>query len=243
MLRLPQQVPLEGVAAISTTAQPAKTRVAIWDWPTRLVHWLIMGLVAFCWWSAETDQLALHETAGEVLVGLVVFRLIWGVVGSSTARFSDFLRGPRAVIAYVGELGRGKTGRAMIGHNPLGGWSVAAMLGLLALDLGLGLFAVDVDGDQPGPFANLISFDDGRTIAHVHHWVFNALLALIALHLVAIAFYALVRRDNLVGPMLTGAKAAHPDAEPMTRAPLWRLAVAAAIAALAAVLIARGGRL
>jgi cytochrome b len=209
----------------------------------RLVHWLIVGLVAFCWWSAENDQLALHETAGEVLVGLVVFRLIWGVVGSSTARFSDFLRGPRAVIAYIGELRRGRSDHAIIGHNPLGGWSVAAMLGLLTLDLGLGLFAVDVDGDQPGPFAGLVSFDQGREIAHVHHWVFNAVLALIVLHLAAIAFYAVVRRDNLVGPMLTGAKAAGGDAQPMARAPLWRLAVVAAIAAMAAALIARGGKL
>ncbi len=209
----------------------------------RLVHWLIVALVAFCWWSAENDQLALHEIAGEVLVGLVVFRLIWGVVGSSTARFADFLRGPRAVMAYVGELRRGRSDHAIIGHNPLGGWSVAAMLGLLALDLGLGLFAVDVDGDQPGPFAGLVSFDQGREIAHVHHWVFNALLALIVLHLAAIAFYAVVRRDNLVGPMLTGAKGAGGDAQPMTRVPFWRLLAAAAVAVLAAYVIANGGKL
>jgi cytochrome b len=100
----------------------------------RLVHWAIVALVGFCWWSAENDQLALHEIAGEVLVGLVVFRLIWGVVGSSTARFADFLRGPRAVVAYIGELRRRRSDHAIIGHNPLGGWSVAAMLGLLTLD-------------------------------------------------------------------------------------------------------------
>jgi cytochrome b len=199
--------------------------------------------VAFCWWSAENDQLALHETAGEVLVGLVVFRMIWGVVGSSTARFSDFLRGPRAVLSYIGELRRGRTEHAIIGHNPLGGWSVAAMLGLLTLDLGLGLFAVDVDGMQPGPFAGLVSFDQGRAIAHWHHWTFNVLLAFIGLHLAAILFYAVVRRDNLIGPMLTGAKAAGGDAQPMARAPLWRLAVVAAVAALSAYLIAKGGKL
>jgi cytochrome b len=208
----------------------------------RLVHWAIVALVGFCWWSAENDQLALHENAGEVLVGLVIFRLIWGVVGSSTARFADFLRGPRAVIAYIGELRRGRSDHAIIGHNPLGGWSVAAMLGLLTLDLGLGLFAVDVDGDQPGPFAGLVSFDQGREIAHVHHWVFNALLALIVLHLAAILFYAVIRRDNLIGPMLTGAKRAQADAQPMTRVPLWRLAAAAAAAALAAYAIAKGGQ-
>jgi cytochrome b len=209
----------------------------------RLVHWAIVALVGFCWWSAENDQLALHEIAGEVLVGLVIFRLIWGVVGSSTARFADFLRGPRAVAAYIGELRRGRSEHAIIGHNPLGGWSVAAMLGLLALDLGLGLFAVDVDGDQPGPFAGLVTFDQGREIAHVHHWVFNALLALIVLHLAAILFYAVIRRDNLIGPMLTGAKRAAGDAQPMAHAPLWRLLAAAAVAVLAAYVIAQGGKL
>ncbi len=178
-----------------------------------------------------------------MLVGLVIFRLIWGVVGSSTARFADFLRGPRAVAAYIGELRRGRSEHAIIGHNPLGGWSVAAMLGLLALDLGLGLFAVDVDGDQPGPFAGLVTFDQGREIAHVHHWVFNALLALIVLHLAAILFYAVIRRDNLIGPMLTGAKRAAGDAQPMAHAPLWRLLAAAAVAVLAAYVIAQGGKL
>jgi len=200
-------------------------------------------LVAFCWWSAEYDQLGWHELAGETLVGLVVFRLIWGVIGSSTARFADFLRGPRAIIAYVGELRRGRTEHAIIGHNPLGGWSVAAMLSLLALDVGLGLFAVDVDGDQPGPFGNLVSFDVGRAIAHWHHLVFNALLALIVLHLAAILFYAVVKRDNLIGPMLTGRKSVAVQAKSMVRVPLWRLLAAAAVAAAVAYVIAKGGRL
>ncbi|HLK25498.1 MAG TPA: cytochrome b/b6 domain-containing protein [Caulobacteraceae bacterium] len=231
------------MSAAETLTAAEKARVAIWDWPTRLVHWAVVVLVAFCWWSAEYDRLALHELAGEVLVGLVVFRLIWGVVGSSTARFSDFLRGPRAVAAYVGELRRGDTRHLNIGHNPLGGWSVAAMLALLGLDLGLGLFAVDVDGDQPGPLGGLVDFDTGRAIAHWHHLVFNALLGLIVLHLAAILFYAVVKRDNLIGPMLTGAKAAHREARPMARVPIWRLVASAAVATAVAVLIARGGRL
>ena len=90
------------------------------------------------------------------------------------------MRGPRAVGAYVGDLIGGRTDRAVIGHNPLGGWSVAAMLALLAAELGLGLFTVDVDGDQPGPLAKFISFDQGREVAEWHRWVFNGLLALIA---------------------------------------------------------------
>ena len=148
------------------------------------------------------------------------------------------MRGPRAVAAYVGDLIGGRTDRAVIGHNPLGGWSVAAMLALLAAELGLGLFTVDVDGDQPGPLAKFISFDQGREVAEWHRWVFNGLLALIALHLAAIVFYAVVKRDNLIGPMLTGAKTG--DAAPMTPAPPWRLPAAIAVAAAVTWLIVKG---
>jgi cytochrome b len=215
-------------------------RVRIWDGPTRLSHWLIVVLFAALWWTGETEQLDLHRDAGFILLGLVIFRLIWGFVGSSTARFSDFLRGPKAIGAYLGDLIRGRTDRAAIGHNPLGGWSVAAMLALLAAELTLGLFTVDVDGDQPGPLARFISFDQGRTVAQWHQWVFNGLLALIGLHLAAIAFYAVVKRDNLIGPMLTGAKRHAGDAAPMRPAPLWRLPAAVVASIGLAWLIVKG---
>jgi cytochrome b len=174
-----------------------------------------------------------------VLLCVVIFRVLWGFVGGSTARFSDFIRGPGAIRAYIGELIRGRTGRMTIGHNPLGGWSVMAMLALLAGETTLGLFTVDVDGDQPGPLAKFISFDQGRAVAGWHHWAFNALLALIGLHLLAIAFYAVVKRDNLVGPMLTGAKSHPAEAAPMTPAPLWRLAAAVAVSVVITFLIVR----
>jgi len=173
-------------------------------------------------------------------LGLVIFRLIWGVFGSSTARFSAFIRGPRRVAAYVGDLIAGRTDRAVIGHNPLGGWSVAAMLALLAVELGLGLFSINLDGDQAGPLAKFVSFDQARGIAEWHHWLFNGLLALIALHLAAIVFYAAVKRDNLIGPMLTGAKSHSGDAAPMQPAPLWRLVVAVVVATVVTALIVRG---
>jgi len=150
------------------------------------------------------------------------------------------MRGPRAIVAYIGDLIRGRTDRAVIGHNPLGGWSVMAMLALLAGELTLGLFTVDVDGDQPGPLAKFVSFDQGRAIAGWHAWVFNGLLALIGLHLAAIAFYAVIKRDNLVGPMLTGAKSHAAPAEPMTPAPLWRLAAALVVSAGVTWLIVKG---
>ena len=217
-----------------------KARVRIWDGPTRLSHWLIVVLFAALWWTGESEQLDLHRDAGYGLLGLVIFRLIWGIVGSSTARFSDFLRGPRAIGAYIGDLIRGRTEKAIIGHNPLGGWSVAAMLALLAAELTLGLFTVDVDGDQPGPLAKFISFDQGRAIAGWHQWVFNGLLALIALHLAAIVFYAVIKRDNLIGPMLTGAKRAAGEPTPMKQAPMWRLGAAIVVSVAITLLIIRG---
>jgi cytochrome b len=192
------------------------------------------------WWTGETEQFDLHRDAGFVLLGVVVFRIFWGFVGGSTARFSDFMRGPRAIRAYVGDLIRGRMDRMVIGHNPLGGWSVAAMLALLAGELTLGLFTVDIDGDQPGPLAKFISFDQARTAAQWHHWVFNGLLALVALHLAAIVFYAVIKRDNLIGPMLTGAKSHPAEAEPMSPAPLWRLAATIAASAALAWLISKG---
>ena len=201
---------------------------------------MIVALVAALWWTGENDQLDLHRDAGFVLLGVVIFRLIWGVAGSSTARFAEFLRGPRAIRRYVGNLLRGRSDGPVIGHNPLGGWSVAAMLALLTAELALGLFSVDVDGDQPGPLAKFISFDQGRAVAQWHGWVSNGLLALIAVHLIAVIFYAVAKRDNLIGPMLTGAKSHAGNPAPMTPAPLWRLAASVVAAAAGTWLIARG---
>lgn len=183
----------------------------------RLGHWLIVPLVAFSWWSAEEGRLDWHRLSGYALLTLVLFRLAWGVTGSQTAQFVNFLRGPKTISAYL----RGKSG-AVIGHNPIGGWSIALLLLLMVAQAMLGLFAVDIDGIESGPLAVFVSFDVGRAAAAAHHLVFNALLGLIALHVAAIGFYALARRDNLIGPMITGAKAIDPaPPSPPKMAPLW----------------------
>ncbi|ANI79155.1 cytochrome b/b6 domain-containing protein [Sphingobium sp. EP60837] len=137
---------------------------------------------------------------------LLLFRLIWGVAGSSTALFSHFVGGPGKLFRYV----RGhmfKRGAAPApGHNPVGGWSVLAMIALLATQVGLGFFSVDIDGMESGPFAYLVDFDTGRVAAEWHAFVFNIILALTALHVVAILFYLIHRRDNLIGPMISGSR-------------------------------------
>lgn len=209
--------------------------VRVWDGSVRLVHWALAALLPLAWWTAEQGDLARHRQIGLLLLGLVVYRVIWGVVGSETARFAAFLRGAGSVWAYLRS-----PGQAPIGHSPLGGWSVVAMLLALSAQIGLGLFATDEDGLESGPLSDRISFDASRAAAHYHHQLFWVLVTLVGLHVAAIVFYALVRRRNLVGPMITGrAVAAGPRPAFVSR---WRMVVAAALAAAMAWLVATGLR-
>ncbi|MDR2856586.1 MAG: cytochrome b/b6 domain-containing protein [Novosphingobium sp.] len=174
--------------------------VKVWDLPTRLFHWLMLLTVGFSWWSAEIGHMDWHTRSGIAALILLVFRLIWGVIGSSTARFANFVRAPAAVFAHLR-----RPGNAIHtpGHNPLGGYSVVAMLLALAAQVGTGLFAVDVDGIESGPLSYLVSFDQGRTAAAVHHISFSVLQVLVVLHVLAIIYYR-IRGRRLVMPMLTG---------------------------------------
>jgi len=207
-------------------------KVRIWDLPTRLFHWAIVILIPALWWTHEIGRLDLHILLGEVMLGLILFRLIWGVIGSSTARFASFLRGPGTVFRYV----RGRAA-GMLGHNPIGGWSAFVMLLLLAVETGLGLFVTDEDGLNSGSLSHLIDYDSARTLADRHETVFYILLGFIALHVAAIFYYLLVKRDNLIAPMVTGSRAAPESGEAMIGAPLWRFAIAAALAAAATLAI------
>ena len=177
----------------------------IWDPPIRAFHWLLVVLLAFSWWSGEQHDMERHRLSGYAILALLVFRLIWGVIGPRTARFSSFVRGPRAVIAYVKDLGS-RTGHAADGHNPLGGWSVVAMLLALAVLVSAGLFASDVDGLESGPLAIFVTFEQSETATEIHEMAFNIVLALVAVHVLAILFYLVWKRQNLIRPMLTGRR-------------------------------------
>ncbi len=198
--------------------------VRIWDLPVRLFHWAIVLLVPALWATHQWDMLDTHILLGEIMLGLVLWRLLWGVLGSSTARFAAFVRGPGAVLRYL--RGGGKA----FGHNPLGGWSVVAMLLVLGVQVGLGLFASDEDSLYEGPLAHRVSYATARTLAHRHETVFWVLVALIALHVLAILYYRLVRRDDLVTPMITGRGEAVAGAGPLVPAPLWRLLLSVVLA-------------
>lgn len=172
----------------------------VWDLPTRLFHWLIVLLIGFSWWSAETGHMDWHYRSGISALILLVFRILWGFLGSSTARFANFLRSPASVLAYL------RQPRETIhrpGHNPLGGYSVIGMLLTLGVQIGTGLFAVDIDGIESGPLSLLVSFDQGRVAAKIHHLTFTVIQVLVVLHLLAIAYYR-IRGRRLIMPMVTG---------------------------------------
>jgi cytochrome b len=179
----------------------APTRVRVWDVPTRIVHWSMVLLFALSWWTAEKGELEWHRWSGYTLTALVLFRVYWGFFGGSTARFAQFLRGPRAISGYL----RG-TWAAVPGHNPVGAWSVVLLLALLATQITLGLFAVDVDGIESGPLSALVSFKTGRAAAGWHETIFNVLLAVVAIHILAALYYLVVRKQNLIAAMFTGKR-------------------------------------
>lgn len=184
----------------------AERATPLWDLPVRLFHWGLAVAFALAWWSAENGEMEWHRRAGYAIFGLVLFRLGWGLLGSSNARFGSFVRGPKAVFRYTSaDMLRREAGHHG-GHNPLGGWSVVGMLALLTLQVGLGLFAVDVDGLESGPFSYLVEFETSRQAAELHEFVFNLLLAVVALHLFAVIFHLVWKRENLVGAMFTGGQ-------------------------------------
>jgi cytochrome b len=207
---VPRQVSL-GDASLSdrrTATQP------VWDLPVRLVHWLLAALIAFSWWSVHNHHTDWHIWSGCAILTLLIFRLLWGVAGSSTARFTSFVRGPRAVAAYLKGQWSG------IGHTPLGALSVVALLLAVAVQVALGLIAQDEDGIYAGPLSRLVSSDTSDTARDIHELWFNVILALIALHVAAIIFYRF-RGKHLTKAMITGRAAIDPPAEPMRPGKWW----------------------
>lgn len=202
--------------------------VKVWDLPVRLFHWTLVALVAALWASGEFGELDIHMQLGTGALALVLFRLAWGIVGSRTARFADFVRGPAAILAYLRTFDHGR-----IGHNPLGALSVLALLALVLAQAGSGLFTSD-DIFTDAPLTHLVSAKTVSLMSSIHRIGFKVLLAVIGLHLAAIAYYRFVKKDDLIRPMITGRKAAPPEtAENQGGNPLLALALAALAAALA----------
>ncbi len=231
-----------GACGSVTGADPKPGRpVCVWDRPTRVFHWVLVVLFVVCYVSGDRGRFDIHIMAGEALLILVVARIIWGFVGSDTARFRHFLRPPGEIMAHVRSLGERRPGHE-VGHNPLGGLSVVLMLFLLVIHTGSGLLAVDVDGWNEGPLSHLVSYEAARSASAVHAITVDMLLVLVALHVAAVGFHWLYRRDNLIGPMVTGRKRLPPQREaPRLVADIRALAALAIAAAVVCAVLSLAG--
>jgi len=209
--------------------------IRIWDAPVRLFHWTVVLLVAASYITARSGRIEWHFLSGYAILTLVIFRIAWGVCGSETARFSQFIRMPGRAIAHLREMLLQP--RASIpheaGHNAAGAYMVIALLALLLFQTGTGLFSNDGLMVE-GPLAPLVDGAVSDTLSDWHEVGFNLLLLAVALHVLAVILYAAVARQDLVRPMVTGWRRL-PQAIPApAMAPAWRaiLLLAAAGAAV-----------
>ncbi|MCU0946947.1 MAG: cytochrome b/b6 domain-containing protein [Porphyrobacter sp.] len=210
--------------------------VRVWDLFLRATHWSFPLLIAAMWWTAENSKWALHRRLGLVLLGLLVFRIVWGFVGPETARFAQFVTGPVAVLAYL----RGDTSVGpAIGHSPLGGWSTLALLGAMLAQVTMGLFAGDPYDGMTGPLNPLVGVMLADTITDLHETFFWVLVGLIGLHLAAITLYGL-KGDDLISPMVGGARPPLAGVAGIGPTPWVKGALAIALAAGFALWIAAG---
>jgi len=178
-------------------------KILVWDLPLRLFHWSLVLLIVVSVVSVQIggNAMQVHMRSGYAVLTLLLFRVLWGFLGGTHARFASFVRGPGTVVAYL----RGHGASQHLGHNPAGAWSVVMMLAVLLAQAATGLFAND-DISTEGPLARLVSKALSDRITGVHHLSAKILFALIGLHLSAIGFYFFGKRENLVKPMLTGFK-------------------------------------
>ncbi len=219
-----------------TDATPSTAKLRVWDPPTRLFHWLLTVLVAVNIYTGligGLDEMEIHFWSGYSILALIVFRLLWGVIGSRHSHFVDFVTGPGPIITYVVNLARGRH-NPTVSHNPLGALSVLALLLALAVQAGTGLFASD-DIFTEGPLADTASDDMVNTLTSIHHAGATVLYVLIGLHVATVFAYLLFLKVDLIRPMITGRKDAgsFPAAADEPFASPWRAAGAAAAAGLA----------
>jgi cytochrome b len=211
-------------------AASATRRIKLWDAPTRLFHWALVAAVSTALATGLTggSWMELHGKAGLAIGGLLVFRLVWGFAGNRQARFASFLPTLSSLRAYLRGQWRG------VGHNPLGALSVLALLSLLSLQLSTGVFGND-EIAFTGPLAAHVSESLSLWLTGWHHRFANVLYLLLGLHVAAIAFYRLVKKDDLVKPMVTGYKEV-PNTQELDVSPpaaWWALPLALVLAVVA----------
>lgn len=204
----------------------------VWDAPIRLFHWAVVLLVITSYVSVQYSWMQIHFLSGYTMLALLLFRLAWGFVGSETARFRAFLKNPIRGLEHLAHFGRREPDRE-IGHNAAGGWMVIVMLLLLAVQVGTGLCSNDEVVSQ-GPLADYVGKDLSNRLSAIHAFNFNLILAAIGLHVLAICAYFVVKRHDLLRPMITGRKRLPGNTrQPRMASPV----LALALAVLAAVLV------
>ena len=195
-----------------------KRRILVWDLPTRVFHWLMVASFAGAFLTAESERYRdVHVALGYTMLGLVAFRLVWGVAGTRYARFASFAFGPRRVLRYLGSLAK-RTPEHFIGHNPAGSWAIFALLAM-ALATGATGYA---------------SYEDigGEWLKELHEGVANAMLAIVAVHVAGVIASSLLHRENLARAMLNGMKQGAPGEGIRRRHPLVAALLLAAVAGL-----------
>ena len=191
-----------GTNPSENTASNGGTRtVKVWDFPTRIFHWSLAFVVIVAWISSEADgsAFAIHVYSGTLLLGFIAFRAVWGVIGSRYALFGDFVHGPDKVTDYAKRLAAFRP-PYMVGHNPVGGWMVMALLAIILLAVLTGMMTSD-DG-YVGPLAHI----GGGIFGETHEGFANLLLFLIFGHVVGVFVHGFISRENLPRAMMTGDK-------------------------------------
>jgi len=183
--------------------------VYIWDLPVRLFHWLLVLAISSAYISGKTGGLWLdyHIRIGIFIIALIVFRVVWGFVGSSYARFSSFMPTPAKISTYL------KRGQPTPGHSPLAALSILTMLAVILLQAGLGLFAYNDEIDIHGPLYALLNSSFSERLTGLHVRAVNVLILLIGIHLLAIVYYTRVKNQQLIRPMLSGWRIADDKTE------------------------------
>ena len=210
----------------------------VWDLPTRLFHWLLVTLVVSSFATGELggNWMFFHGRCGELILALLIFRLAWGFIGSAPSRFRMFLAGPSTVLRYAQTLFR-RVPDHRLSHNPLGGWSVIAMLLALLIQAGTGLFAND-DIATEGPLYKWVSKAASDRLTSIHHFNHDVIIVLVAVHVAAVLFHLIYKRENLITPMITGMKSwKGSPAMDVTQAPVWLAALVAVISGLGVYLL------
>jgi cytochrome b len=213
------------------SAVGASRRTLVWDLPTRLFHWMLVVSVGVCIGTGLSHHMTWHLRTGYAALALVLFRLIWGFLGSESARFACFLRAPATALAHLRGFMRAEPDHEA-GHNPAGGWMVLVLLLIVLAEAVSGLGANDgvMTG---GPLADTVGDAWSDRLTHWHTAILKPLLlAAIGVHVLAVLIYFLAKGQDLVLPMITGRKTL-PAAvrEPAMRSPLLALALFAAVAA------------